>query len=171
MPTSLLVPELRELLQAGREEDLVVALSDLHPNDVANIVSGLTTEEMVTVLTALPIEDERDIFFYLEPDAQEAIVLGSGQERVKMLLRTMLSDDRAEFVDSLEPTVQKKISPLLSRAAREDLMQRSQFEDDQVGSLISTDYCVLDKRLTSVGADRRASPSGQDQGKRSTTRM
>ncbi len=142
-----LVPEIRELLDGGRQEDLVEVLEDLHPGDAASILSELGPDEIAQVMSMLPLELERDVFTYFEPELQEAIVLGSGRGRVKGLLTSMASDDRAEFMDGLEPRVRGQLFPLLSKAAREDLLRREQFEDDQVGSMLSTEYCVLDGGL------------------------
>jgi len=152
MRNPLLAPELRELLAEGRDADLVQVIQDLHPKDAAAILSALEPDEIVAVMTLLPIDLERDLFSYLEPDSQEQLVLGSGRDQVKSLLGNIPSDDRAEFLDSLDLSVRNQLYPLLSKAAREDLLRRSQFADDQVGSKISTEYCVLNPNLTTVQA-------------------
>ncbi len=146
------VPEVRELLAGGQQEDLVRVLEDLHPSDAASILSELELDEITEVMSLLPLELERDAFNYFEPELQEAIVLGSGRDRVKGLLTSMASDDRADFMDALDHRVRAQLFPLLSKAAREDLLRRSQFEDDQVGAMLSTEYCVLDAGLTPAKA-------------------
>ena len=152
MRNPLLAPELRELLAEGRQADLVQVIQDLHPNDAASILSALEHDEIVEVMSLLPIGLERDVFTYLEPEEQQKLVIGSGRGRVKELLSSMPSDDRAEFMENLEEEVRSTLYPLLSKAAREDLLRRARFEDDQVGSLLSTEYCVLDQNLTTVRA-------------------
>lgn len=152
MRNPLLAPEVRELLSEGKGDDLVQVIQDLHPNDAAAILSALEPDEVVQVMSLLPVDLERDVFAYLEPQAQDELVLGSGRERVKELLASIPSDDRAEFLDRLDLSVRNQLYPLLSKAAREDLLRRSQFEDDQVGSKISTEYCVLNQNLTTVQA-------------------
>lgn len=143
MRNRLVVPEILEALSEGRQGDLVQVLGDLHPNDAASLLSGLEEGKITEVLSLLPIEMERDVFEYLEPELQEAIVLGSGRERLKMLLGAMASDDRAEFMDRLDPRVRDSMLPMLTKAVREDLIRRDQFEDHQVGALLSTEYSVL----------------------------
>ena len=146
------VPEIRELLAGGQREDLVQVLEDLHPSDAASILAELELYEITEVMSLLPLELERDAFNYFEPELQEAIVLGSGRDRVKGLLTSLASDDRADFMDGLDYRVRAQLFPLLSKAAREDLLRRSQFEDDQVGAMLSTEYCVLDAGLTPAKA-------------------
>ena len=158
----LLIPEVRELLQEGNKEDLLSVLQEMHPTDAAAILSALTVDEIALILAMLPPDQERDIFGYLEPDVQELYAAGAGRERVKNVLQSMLSDDRAEFLDRLEPRVRDQLIPMLPNAAREDLLRRGTFREDQVGSFLSTDYAVLNPLLTARGAIaelRRQSPS------------
>ena len=161
MRNPLLTPEIRELLQEGRSEDLVSVLSEMHPSDAASILSALEPEEVVEVMSMLPLELERDVFGYLEPDVQEQFVLGAGRDRVQHLLLSLLSDDRAAFLEGLDDRVRSSLIPLLSNAAREDLMRRGKFDDDQVGAFLSTDYAVLNPNLstrTAISELRRQAP-------------
>jgi magnesium transporter len=158
----LLIPEVRELLLEGKQEDLLSVLSEMHPTDAASILSALTMPEIASVLAMLPADFERDVFGYLEPDVQEEYITGIGRERVRKVLQAMLSDDRAAFLDRLDPRVRDQLIPLLPNAAREDLLRRGTFREDQVGSFLTTDYAVLNPLLTARGAIaelRRQAPS------------
>jgi len=162
MRFQLLTPEIRELLTEGRHEDLVAVLLDMHPSDAASILAGLEIDEIAVVLTHLPEDFERDVFGYFEPELQEDYVTGAGRERVKEVLMALLSDDRAEFLERLDERVRKQLLPLLPQAAREDLLRRSTFADDQVGSILSTDYAVLNPQASARSAIRllrRQAPS------------
>ncbi|MBK8097609.1 MAG: magnesium transporter [Planctomycetes bacterium] len=162
MRIQLLVPEIRELLQEGSSKELVSVLQEMHPTDAAAILSALELPEIVAILSMLPVDLERDVFGYLEPDVQELYVLGAGRERVKAVLLSMLSDDRAEFLDRLDERVRSQLVPLLPNAAREDLLRRGSFREDQVGAFLSTDFAVLDEKLSARAAIaelRRQAPS------------
>jgi len=155
-------PELRELLQEGKRAELREILDDFHPKDAAEMLTCLEPHEVTEIMSLLPIDLERDVFEYLEPELQENIVIGSGRDRVKMLLAAISSDDRAEFLDDLDVRVRNQLIPLLPKAARDDLLQRERFEDDQVGAIMSTEFCVLGQHLTPEKAleeVRRQAPS------------
>ena len=115
MRNPLLAPEVREILQAGKAEDLVAVVQELHPHDAAAIISALEPPEVELALSMLPTELERDVFSYLEPEVQERYVLGAGRDRVKEVLLTLLSDDRAEFLERLDERVRHQITPLATR--------------------------------------------------------
>lgn len=158
----LLIPEIRELLAEGHHQDLVSVLQEMHPTDAAGVLSALTVDEIAQALALLPPDFERDVFGYLEPDVQEQYVAGAGRERVQKVLQSMLSDDRAEFLERFEPRIRDQLTCMLPSAAREDLLRRSTFREDQVGSFLSTDYAVLNPLLTARAAIaelRRQAPS------------
>jgi magnesium transporter len=162
MRNPLLAPELRELLVEGRTQDLIELLSDLHPNDAASILSGLEPEEITKITSLLPLQLERSIFEYLDAEMQEAIIAGSGRERVLALVAAMSSDERAAFIDRLDERVRDQVFPLLNKAIREDLVRREQFEPNQVGAILSTEYCALAADWSIVKAIeevRRQAPS------------
>jgi magnesium transporter len=162
MRIPLLAPEVRELLREGRADELAVILREMHPGDAAGIFNSLAVDEVVVLLAQLPIELERDIFVYLEPDVQERYVLGAGRERVQQVLQSLLSDDRAEFLEHVDERVRQQLMPLLSKATREDLLRRERFAEDQVGAFLSTDYAVLSPGLTArraIDELRRQAPS------------
>lgn len=152
MARRLLVPEMLEMLDSGQHQELVAFLEDLHPKDAAEYLSGLDDERIIDVLRVLPIALARDCFVYFDAELQERIVVGSGRERVRALLSAMSSDDRAEFFENLGERVRDSILPLLAKAAKEDLLRRELYADDQVGSILSTDYCVLTPDLTAPQA-------------------
>ncbi len=162
MRNPLLAPEVRELLQEGRTADLVSVLGEMHPSDAASILSAMEADEVVAVMSLLPLQLERDVFGYLEPDVQERFAVGAGRDRIKNVLLSIFSDDRAAFLDGLDERVREKLLPLLSNAAREDLLRRSTFREDQVGSFLSTDFAILNPMLTARAAIaelRRQAPS------------
>ncbi len=158
----LLIPEVRELLAEGDHAGLLSVIQEMHPTDAASVLNALNVDEIATVLALLPPDLERDVFGYLEPDVQEQYIAGSGRERAQKVRQSMLSDDRAEFLEHFEPRVRHQLTCMLPNAAREDLLRRSTFREDQVGSFLSTDYAVLNPLLTARSAIselRRQAPS------------
>ena len=143
-------PELRELLAGGEEGlgKLRQLLENCHPKEAAEMLTCLSPEEITTGMSLLPIEMERDMFGYFEPDLQERIVFGSSRSRVGELLEGLPSDERAEFLDGLDEQVRRQLLPLLARETRQDLLRRESFEDDQVGAIMSTEFCALGEDLT-----------------------
>ncbi len=162
MRNPLVAPELRELLDEGRHEELRALLEDLHPNDAASILSGLDDKEIVQVLGLLPIQLERDVFLYFEPELQEDIVLGSGRDRLRALLKAIPSDERYEFLDQVDERVRAQLVPLLEQAARADLARREQVR--RRPGRLAPQHRVLRAEALALGGrgDRRDPPAGTE---------
>jgi magnesium transporter len=143
-------PELRELLAGGEEEHakLRELLENNHPRRAAEILTCLRPDEITTAMSLLEIGVEQEMFEYFEPDLQEKIVLGSSRARIQELLAGLPSDERADFLDTLDEVVRQQLMPLLAREARLDLLRRDSFEDDKVGAIMSTEFCLLGQELT-----------------------
>lgn len=143
-------PELRELLEGGDEglQQLREVLEGYHPNLAAEILTALEPEEITKAMGLLPLEIEQEMFSYFEPDLQEQIVLGSSRARIRELLTALPSDERAVFLDRLDEGVRQQLLPLLAREDRLDVLRRERFEDDQVGSIMSTEFSILGQELT-----------------------
>ena len=97
-------PELRELLDGGEEgfDKLRKLLENYHPKEASEILTCLEPAEITTAMSLVPIQAERDMFGYFEPELQESIVLGSSRDRVRELLSGLPSDERAEFLEGLD---------------------------------------------------------------------
>lgn len=157
-------PELRELLAGGEEghAKLRELLENQHPKEGVEMLTCLHPDEITATMSLLPIEIEQDMFRYFEPELQEQIVLGSSRGRIKELLAGLPSDERAEFLDELDDVVRQQLLPLLARDDRLDILRRDRFEDDQVGAIMSTEFCILGEELTmprALDELRRQAPS------------
>jgi len=157
-------PELRELLAGGEEGHgkLRDVLENQHPKEAAEMLTCLGPNEITATMSLLPIEIEQDMFRYFEPELQEQIVLGSSRGRIQELLAALPSDERAEFLDELDDKVRQQLLPLLAREDRLDVLRRERFEDDQVGAIMSTEFCILGEELTmprALDELRRQAPS------------
>ena len=157
-------PELRELLASGEEGHgkLREVLENQHPKEAAEMLTCLSPDEITATMGLLPMEIEQDMFRYFEPDLQEQIVLGSSRSQVQDLLSGLPSDERAEFLDELDDGVRQQLLPLLAREDRLDVLRRERFEDDQVGAIMSTEFCILGEELTmprALDELRRQAPS------------
>ena len=70
MRNPLLVPDLRELIQAGEDVALREFFSDHHPAHVAEMIEDLEPQEGDTILGLLPARSRAEILSYLGGDRQ-----------------------------------------------------------------------------------------------------
>ncbi len=143
MKQSLLVPELRELLEANDMQTLRKFCERSHPETAAELLSGLEPGEIWRILQALPVGLRATIFSYFDLDEQVELAGYQNRREMARLLEEMPPDDRVDLVQRLDENLRDGILPLVARAEREDIRRLASYEEGTAGSVMTTDYAVL----------------------------
>lgn len=148
MRNPLLVPDLRELIQAGETAVLRDFFSDHHPARVAEMIEDLELLEGETILRLLPARHRAEILSYLDNDRQVHLIESIPPGEAAALLHLMPHDERADLVNRLEEDYVDRILPHLAQAEREDIRRLASYEPGTAGSVMTTDYVTLSPELT-----------------------
>ncbi|MCD8201212.1 MAG: magnesium transporter [Clostridia bacterium] len=150
--------ELRKILESQlSDEELVDRLTDYHSADLADLYEELSEEQRGKLLRILPEDELSDLFSYLEnpEDFIEAI----DKDKAADIIESMDADDAVDVLEELEPATRTEIMTLMEPEAVEDINLIQSYPDDQVGSLMTTNFVII-KRGMSV---RQAMKSMIDQ--------
>jgi magnesium transporter len=148
MRNPLLVPDLRELLQAGETDALRDFLADYHPGRVAEVIEDLGPGEGDTLLGLLEARSRAEVITYLEPESQVRIVEGMPPTDAAALLHLMSHDERADLVRRLDDEKADSILRHLAHTEREDIRRLASYEPGTAGAVMTTDYAVLPPDIT-----------------------
>jgi magnesium transporter len=148
MRNPLLVPDLRELIQAGEDGVVREFLSEHHPAHVAEIIQDFDTEEGDKILAILPPRQRADVLGYLESERRVRIVESMDPADAAALLHMMSHDERADLVKRLDEERVDLILPHLAQAEREDIRRLASYEPGTAGAVMTTDYVTLPPHLT-----------------------
>lgn len=146
--TSLLLPDLHELLQSGKPEELTQALSHLHPADMADLVAEVEDADKVHVFEVLGARDRVDTFEHLDEADQLHLVGLLGRQRMVAILDAMSSDDRADFIKAVPQKTEDLLIPLLAQAERNDVRRLVSYPEETAGALMTTEYAALPAEVT-----------------------
>ncbi len=116
-------------------------LSLYHDNDVADVIPELSPEGRKKLYKILGVEGVSDIFAYLE-DADEYL-LELGNEKAADVLESMDADDAVEILDDLSDERKSQILPLLEPEAKEDIELIVSYDDEQIGSIMTTNFISI----------------------------
>ncbi|WP_435009152.1 magnesium transporter [Tundrisphaera lichenicola] len=144
----LLVPDLRELIQAGETSVLSEFLADHHPGHIAEIIEDLGDSEGDTALTLLPDRARAEVMSYVEPERQVRVVEAMAPSDAAALLHLMSHDDRAHLVNRLDDDRADDILRNLAQAEREDIRRLASYEPGTAGAVMTTDYATLPPHLS-----------------------
>lgn len=146
--THSFIPEITAYLKGHTADaDFEFRLSDYHESDIAEALGELTVGERKSVYGVLSEQYLSDIFSYIDdiqpylaeiPAALAARIIGN-----------MDSDDAVDILETMEDEEQKKkIIALMDPDSSEDIKLIQSYEDDEIGSKITTNYIEIKKGLT-----------------------
>ena len=141
------VEELIEIIRAGlSREELVDRLFDYHDNDIAEALELLTPEERKRLYSALGAERVAEIFAYLD-DGDIYLKELSLKQQAKVISE-MDSDDAVDILEEVDDDTKCKILGMLDKEASEDVQLLLSYDEDEIGSYMTTNFILLHNDLT-----------------------
>jgi magnesium transporter len=116
-------------------------LSRLHPSELADIISDLSTQDAARVVKSLDDETAADAFEHLDAETQRSIIRDLGDDRAADIIEEMDSDDAADLLGELsEEQRAALLAKIEDRDYAEALEGLVEYETDSAGGLMTTDY-------------------------------
>ncbi|MDO4839014.1 MAG: magnesium transporter [Clostridia bacterium] len=121
-------------------------LADYHANDIADAWTLLSDKERKNLVALLDQDQTAEIFSYLEDPEEYLSELGD--DKAADILESMDADDAVDVLESLEPDQQEKLIELMEKDARQDIELIQSYDEDQIGSKMTTNFISVSKDLT-----------------------
>ncbi|GIW86163.1 MAG: magnesium transporter MgtE [Isosphaeraceae bacterium] len=144
----LLVPDLRELIQAGETAAVRDFLADLHPGQVAELVEDFGAPEGDKLLNLLDPRQRAEVFGYIDGENQIRLIEAMDPADAAAMLHVMSHDERADLVQRLDDDIVDGILRRLAHAEREDIRRLASYEPGTAGAVMTTDYATLPPHIT-----------------------
>ena len=134
--------ELTQLIESDLpDKELRERLTDYHENDIANVLEALTPAKRKRLYRILGIEIVSEIFTYLEDVGKYIEELDS--DKAADIIESMDADDAVDILDELEEDKSSEIISLMDEEARHDIDLIQSYEDDEIGSRMTTNFIVI----------------------------
>ena len=141
------VKELVQIIRSGLTKDeLMEHLSNYHENDIAGALEQLTPEERKRLYPVLGTELVSEIFTYIE-DPNEYLMEIPLESAAKVISH-MDSDDAVDILEEMDDSTQEKLVQLMDDQSSKDVQLIFSYDDDEIGSTITTNYVVIKNNLT-----------------------
>lgn len=148
----LLKPEYEELIQRKDWESLRVALEDLDPADIADILSDLPPEDSGVIFRILPRDTAGEAFEYLPVDQQAELVKTLGSEQLVNVLNEMAPDDRTRLLEELPAEVTKRVLTTLRPEELKVARQLLGYPEKSAGRYMTPEYLAIRPDMTAAEA-------------------
>lgn len=129
----------------GREQ-LIEKLSDYHEKDIAQSFAFLTREERKALYDTLGAEWISNIFSYIEEPQDYIEELGI--DKLAEVINEMDSDDAVDLLEDIDESVKAKLRPILDEGVKADIQLIHSYDEDEIGSLITTNFVCISKDLS-----------------------
>ena len=114
-------------------------ISNYHENDIAAALENLTAEERRKLYRMLDPDTLSDVFAYIEDNRALYFNELTGRKKVDLISR-MDADDAVELLRQIEKSERSLLIDLIDDDSRRDIALIASFEEDEIGSRMSTNY-------------------------------
>jgi magnesium transporter len=162
MLTTLLGPEILELIDGRRWGELRDALAEWPPPEIADLLLHLRKEDRVLLFRALPRSLSTDVFAYLEPGQQDDLLRDLTDEETRALLADLPPDDRTHLLEELPGRATQRLLNLLSADDLKETRWLLGYPEESVGRLMTPDYVAVHPHWTVADSLQHVRVHGQD---------
>ena len=129
-------------------------LDDYHENDIAAVLEKLDVKERRKLYSIMGLERVSEVFAYL--DDPEEFIEELDSELAADILENMEADDE------LEDEKSEELIQLMDKEAKKDIDLIQSYDDDEIGSKMTTNYVTLTLNLTIKQAMKRVVEQAAD---------
>lgn len=141
------IEELQQIIESNKtDEEKKVLILQYHESDIADALENLNKEQRLKLYHILGEENVSDIFAYLDNVAD--FVEELSQEKAADIIELMDSDDAVDVLEELGEEERKEIVSLMESESIEDIQLINQYDEDEIGSKMTTNYILISKTNT-----------------------
>ncbi len=156
------IQEIIDLLRSNLDaEALMEALDDYHENDIAEAYEDLDTEDRRRLFGVLGAERLSEIFPYIEDVGEYLAEITP--EQAADVLENMDADDAVDALEDIEDEEQREqLIALMDKDASADVRLINSYDEDEVGSMMTTNFIVIKSNYTVKQAMRSLISQSKD---------
>ncbi len=127
-------------------EEMREKLRDYHDNDIAQSFECLNRAERNLLYSALDAKWMAEIISYIDNPAMYVEEIGI--EKLAEIINEMEADDAVDLWEDIDESVKVKLRPMIDDEIKTNIRLINSYDEDEVGSLITTNYIRIRKDLS-----------------------
>lgn len=125
---------------------LAQQLDDYHEKDIAAALEQLDQQHRLLVYHALGAERLSEVFAYLNDAGKYLRELPV--KSAASILQEMDADDAVDALETVPPDTRKDLLEQMDSEAKEDVRLICSYDEDEIGSQMTTNFILIDRQLT-----------------------
>jgi magnesium transporter len=118
-------------------------VSELHPADIAEIISQVSHKEGASFFKGLDLETAAEALSELEPDIQAALITGMDTDKAADILEEMPPDEAADVLSDLPVDKAKELLEHIEKEEAEDIQELLSHEEDTAGGMMTNEFIAF----------------------------
>lgn len=123
-------------------------LKKIHPADLADIIEKINSTQRKKILESLEEETVARIIEEADDDARKQIIQHTSKSDLKEIFENMDTDDVVDVIQDLPIDLQNKVTSTFDEITKREIVELSNYEEDTVGGLMTTDFIEISQNLT-----------------------
>jgi len=123
-------------------------VAELHPADLAEIISDLSRVESSRFLESLDVETVADTLEEVEPDFQASLIEGMADKKVADVLEEMAPDEAADLLAELPKDRSQELLELMGDEEAKDVRKLLAYPVDTAGGIMTTEFAAVRPNFT-----------------------
>ncbi|MFL0246531.1 magnesium transporter MgtE N-terminal domain-containing protein [Candidatus Clostridium stratigraminis] len=123
-------------------------LSILHPSDLADIIEDFDSNTGMAIFSSFDNAKAADVLEEMEEKAQLNVLNNLSPDKAADILEEMPADEVADILDGLSEHKAEELLSNMEKEASDEVRELMEYENDVVGSLMSTDFISFNNKYT-----------------------
>ncbi len=127
-------------------------VTDLHPADLAEIISDLSPTQSTKLLEVLEAKTVADALEEVEPDFQVSLIGAMTDEKAADVLEEMAPDEAADLLGELSDARSQELLNLMEHKEADEVRKLLAYDENSAGGIMTTEFVAVRAGLTAEEA-------------------
>ena len=148
--TAEYIDHISELIDSGSTDAMRQEIEDLHPADIAALISHLDRHEIDSVYRLLDSETAADVLVELDEDLRDKLLSSMSTEDIaKQVIDHLDTDDAVDIIQDLDEEDQHEVLAHLHDATQAgNIIDLLKYDEDTAGGIMSTEMIIVNENCS-----------------------
>jgi magnesium transporter len=138
-----ILKDIRDLIEIQNQGALLNILVDLHPADIADILTELKKDERKFLFHLLPTDLASAVLTELDQPVVEHILEDVSERQISSFVDQMNSDDAADIISDLPEEIANKVLDQIPVEVSEEVKELLHYDEDTAGGIMALEFILV----------------------------
>lgn len=140
--------DILNLIETRQFQKLKEALNDMQAVDIKELFDEMDEKTCLVIFRLLPKELAAEVFVEMEGEQKGLLISQFSDKELKEVLDELYADDTVDLIEEMPATVVRRILANSDKDMRKDINELLKYPKNSAGSIMTTEYVVLNKFMT-----------------------